>query len=295
MANLVNPGDGTQDRHPKNPRITRKGTSPFDAIRQVEQNPDGSQFEYWSAREAMPLLGYDTWERLTDVIERAKASCRAVGDQVSDHFQTCSFAAPRGNRGATQPAQDVHMTRLGMYLLAMNGNPRKPEIAAAQTYFAVQTRRAETELPPANVPSSTPVLVSRPYSLRIEQSIRQHRRWIKGNLPRASFSIFTGTITESLIFEDTLLEHLIPVKGSDLPDGSMGRRWADYRREQSLPETDMEAPLFLPSSNMIVQVKATLLRNGPGFKRGWRNAIFPFICPNIGAESSNETSLGWPQ
>lgn len=107
--------------------------SPFDAIRRTRD--DGS--EYWSARDLMPLLGYDKWERFSDSIARAEASAQAQG--VDQGFSRLRENLP----GGTKPREDVHLSRFACYLVAMNGDPRKQEVAAAQGYFAVKTREAE--------------------------------------------------------------------------------------------------------------------------------------------------------
>jgi DNA-damage-inducible protein D len=112
-------------------------SSPFDRIRRVR--PDGS--EYWSARELMPKLGYTTWQNMEPAIERAKASCLALGHDPADHFVGATKVVPLGKGGVS--GQDYELTRYGCYLVAMNGDPRKPEIAAAQRYFVVMTRAAE--------------------------------------------------------------------------------------------------------------------------------------------------------
>lgn len=108
--------------------------SPFDAIKQVD--PDGD--ELWSARDLMRLLGYDRWENMATVIARAKVA--AANQRLTvDHL----FRGVTKNSGG-RPQQDFYLTRFACYLVAMNGDPRKPEVAAAQTYFAIQTRVAET-------------------------------------------------------------------------------------------------------------------------------------------------------
>lgn len=111
-------------------------TSPFDAIRR--HAADG---EFWSARDLMPLLGYERWERFADAIDRARVAATNAG---SDPDQ--AFSRLREDRTGGRAREDVRMTRYGAYLVAMNGDPRKPEIAAAQTYFAVKTREAETSV-----------------------------------------------------------------------------------------------------------------------------------------------------
>ena len=112
--------------------------SPFDAIRRVRE--DGS--EYWSARDLMPLLGYSKWERFSDSIERAVASAKSTGHKPADHFPGAGKKVQIGS-GTYRTVGDFHLTRFAAYLVAMNGDPRKPEVAAAQAYFAVKTREAE--------------------------------------------------------------------------------------------------------------------------------------------------------
>jgi DNA-damage-inducible protein D len=122
---------------------TSTAESPFDSIRRYTD--DGA--EYWSARELMPLLGYETWEGFKEVLGRATTAAHTTTTQVTDHFRHASKVI-EGGRWGQQTVTDHHMTRYGCYLVAMNGDPsRKPEIAAAQTYFAVRTREAETAAP----------------------------------------------------------------------------------------------------------------------------------------------------
>lgn len=113
--------------------------SPFDAIRRTRL--DGS--EYWLARELMPPLGYAEWRRFADAIDRARASARATDTDTPGTFVQVVQVVGAGNLGS-QDRQDFELSRYGCYLVAMNGDPRKPEIAAAQTYFAIKTREAET-------------------------------------------------------------------------------------------------------------------------------------------------------
>lgn len=113
--------------------------SPFDGIRIT--TPEGR--EYWSARELMPLLGYEKWERFADAIDRAKIAAHNSGESVVQNFPAAGKVS--GRRGPAQA--DYHLSRYASYLVAMSGDSRKPEVAAALTYFAVKTRQAETTQP----------------------------------------------------------------------------------------------------------------------------------------------------
>lgn len=112
--------------------------SPFDAIRQVRE--DGS--EHWNARDLMPMLGYDRWENFEAAIDRAKSAAMAQGSNPADLFRGVT------KKGAGRPQADYEMARFACYLVAMNGDPRKPEVAAAQAYFAIRTREAEVRETP---------------------------------------------------------------------------------------------------------------------------------------------------
>lgn len=110
----------------------------FEALRQI--NEFGA--EYWSARDLQTLLGYSQWRRFEQAIERALSSCRESGNPPEHHFAGAGKPIP-GGKGAVQIVNDFHLSRFACYLIAQNGDPRKPEIAQAQQYFAIQTRRQE--------------------------------------------------------------------------------------------------------------------------------------------------------
>ncbi|MBR6615146.1 MAG: hypothetical protein IKK95_04160, partial [Lachnospiraceae bacterium] len=100
------------------------------------------KIEFWYARELMPLLGYERWENFHKAIMRAMESCEIGGVTVSDHFREVTKMIKTG-KGAHRSVKDFMLTRYACYLIAQNGDPQKEEIAFAQSYFAVKTRKQE--------------------------------------------------------------------------------------------------------------------------------------------------------
>jgi DNA-damage-inducible protein D len=98
--------------------------------------------EFWLARDIQYLLGYTKWDNFLNVVSKAKTACEVSGHAVTDHFADVgkTIAMPKG---AEKEVPDLMLTRYACYLIAQNGDPKKQEIAFAQTYFAVQTRKAE--------------------------------------------------------------------------------------------------------------------------------------------------------
>lgn len=101
-----------------------------------------SNVEFWYARDIQEVLGYSKWQNFCEVIEKARKSCQVAGADDVNHFTDVSKMVDVGS-GAQRSVDDVILTRYACYLIAQNGDPRKEEIAFAQTYFAVQTRKQE--------------------------------------------------------------------------------------------------------------------------------------------------------
>jgi len=98
--------------------------------------------EFWLARDLQNLLGYARWENFAKVIEKAKTACKTAGFEAADHFLDITKKVSLGS-GAEREIDDISLTRYACYLIAQNGDPSKDQIAFAQTYFAVQTRKQE--------------------------------------------------------------------------------------------------------------------------------------------------------
>lgn len=98
--------------------------------------------ECWRARELQEILGYSKWDNFLRVIEKAKTACENAGGNTNDHFADTGKMVVLGS-GSEREISDIALTRYACYLIAQNGDASKNEIAFAQTYFAVQTRRQE--------------------------------------------------------------------------------------------------------------------------------------------------------
>ena len=105
------------------------------------QQTDGG-IEFWLARDLQHLLGYTKWDNFLNVVSKAKTACEVSGHPVADHFADVGKMVDLGS-GSQREVDDMMLTRYACYLVAQNGDPKKQEIAFAQTYFAIQTRRAE--------------------------------------------------------------------------------------------------------------------------------------------------------
>lgn len=110
----------------------------FESIKKFDENG----IEYWEARELMPILGYEKWEKAEEVIARAARACINSGQDVDNHFHQAGKMVKIGSN-TVREIRDYKLDRYACYLIAQNGDSKKPEIALAQTYFAIQTRKQE--------------------------------------------------------------------------------------------------------------------------------------------------------
>jgi DNA-damage-inducible protein D len=147
--------------------------SPFDAIRQTV----GNSGEYWSARDLMPLLGYDKWERFEDTIERAITAANIAGGEGG--FSRHREELPGGGR----PRTNYRLSRHACYLVAMVGDVNKPAVAAALAYFAVRTRQAET------APAFDPASLSRLDILKLAMQAEEEKAVLEAALESAAPAI----------------------------------------------------------------------------------------------------------
>jgi len=154
--------------------------SPFDSIRQI----DGTGVEFWSARDLMELLTYVKWQNVESTMTRTVASLKASGHNVFDHVTDSSKMVEIGSK-SSRKVVDYRLSRFGCYLFSMNGDPTKPEVAAAQSYFAVKAREAETVIPAQNDRIRELELSNENYRLKASDADRQDNRIALHGLPIA--------------------------------------------------------------------------------------------------------------
>ena len=118
--------------------LPQVGDSGFEGLKKVNDH----EAEYWSARDLQPLLGYSQWRSFEKAVQKAITSCEQSGNESDYHFARARKPIV-GGKGAIQEVDDYQLSRFACYLIAQNGDPRKQQIANAQKYFAIQTRRQE--------------------------------------------------------------------------------------------------------------------------------------------------------
>ncbi len=124
-------------QEPENTQLVPHNLS-FESLKKLNEHG----VEYWSARDLQPCLGYSQWRYFENALKKAIESCKQSSNDPAHHFAGARKQIQFG-KGATQLVEDYHLSRFACYLIAQNGDPRKPEIAEAQKYFAIQTRRQE--------------------------------------------------------------------------------------------------------------------------------------------------------
>ena len=158
-----------------------------------------SRNKYWLARELQPLLGYTQWRRFEETIERAKLACQNSGVNQQEHF----IHLPGSATGKGRFGDNYQLTRYACYLTAMNGDPRKPEIAAAQTYFAIKTRMAETASVEVNQESLNSMITAAleksltPITQQLNE-IQEQIQLVPGVKPKRSWTLPASTPQEEV-------------------------------------------------------------------------------------------------
>ena len=114
------------------------GSQPFESLKKVNEH----NAEYWEARELQPLLGYSQWRSFESAIKKAIISCQESGNAKDNHFASTGKMVVLGS-GSKREISNYHLSRFACYLIAQNSDPRKAQIAVAQQYFAIQTRKQE--------------------------------------------------------------------------------------------------------------------------------------------------------
>jgi DNA-damage-inducible protein D len=124
-------------KEPKNTELIPSKLS-FESLKKLNEHG----IEYWSARDLQPCLGYSKWHGFEPAIKKAMEACKQSGNNPQNHFTDACNMVDIGSH-TKREVKDFHLSRFACYLIAQNGDPRKPEIAEAQKYFAIQTRRQE--------------------------------------------------------------------------------------------------------------------------------------------------------
>lgn len=189
--------------------------SPFDKIRRVR--PDGT--EYWTGRDLNTLTNYASWQMFEKAIERAVAAINNLDMSLTSHVNQVSNVVERP-QGGSIPMADYELSRFAAYLVMLNGDPRKPEIAAGQAYFVVRTREAEVAPP---VPALTGPALMAAALVEAQATLEARDAQIAVMTPKAEYvDMFVDT--DDLIEFRTLANQLT-IKESDLRTLLIEHRW----------------------------------------------------------------------
>ncbi|KWR73311.1 hypothetical protein RN04_03455 [Arthrobacter sp. W1] len=229
--------------------------SPFEQIKLTTE----AGTEYWSARDLMPLLGYETWRRFEESITRAKFTAANQNQPIESLF-VGTVKKSEGGR----PAEDIHLARYACYLVAMNGDPRKQEVAAAQSYFAIQTRAAEVQGPQAK-PSGAELLAMA--VIEAQAMIAAKDQQIPELEPKADY-VDTFVADEDLITFRTLASDL-KIGENELRAILLDRKWI-YKQESSRwSDKEQRKKMIYRYSAMADKKKyfhAVLVHDAPRFR-----------------------------
>lgn len=235
---------------------------------------------WYSAREFMNIVGYSRWQRFTPVVERAQILCVKSGSQVNDHFRLVLRESVSG-KGKKEFQPDIEMSKEGFNRLIQSVYPSKPiasEIknAIANVLSAIQDER----LVPATDLSYRPDL---PWSQRFKLYHKDHYSFMRLNLPDY-FSVSSHNVDFLFLLEDEAYRHFLPIDTTDLPDGSIGIRWAQQRREwgkQGLnyPDYHRTAPMQVPCRKHPVQVHVYHMREFQTYQDWLHNVYVPIYLP----------------
>lgn len=194
----------------------------FEQLEESRQEKDG--VEFWSARQLQVAFGYTSWQNFEKVIKKALISCENASQSISDHFIEVIKMVTLGS-GSEREVRDYALTRYACYLIAQNGNPNKSEIAFAQTYFAVQTRKQE--------------LIEK----RIEEAERLRER-------------------EKLTLAEKLLSELAYERGTDSRGFAMIRSKGDQTFFGGFTTQQMKVRLGIPKNRALADYLQTPLISG---------------------------------
>jgi hypothetical protein len=196
-------------------------SSPFDSIRRYDEKGN----EYWLARELQKILGYIQWRRFEDAIDRARVSISNQGMDITIHVANAGKLDALATLANPKISEDYKLSRHACYTIAMNGDPRKAEIAQAQSYFVAKTREAEVIIPAQNDRIRELELEVRALELRRHESDRQDFRI-------AAYGLATTLLLEgkadSVVEIDRPILEVIDEKSGARFEGQTTKQLADY-------------------------------------------------------------------